>query len=58
MKTCLLCNTDAPDDTTTCPNDGEASWSTTAAGVATPVVVVEASDDDAPKRSRAPKASK
>lgn len=50
MKTCLLCNTDAPDDAATCPNDGEASWSEPVADAP--------SADDAPKRSRAPKATK
>ncbi len=47
MKTCLLCNTDAPDDAATCPNDGEASWSVTVA----PVAVVPADDDVDTKRN-------
>jgi len=55
MKTCMICGTQAKDSEATCPNDGEASWSSEAkAFPKISAVIVE--DVEAPAReSKAPR---
>lgn len=48
MKTCLLCNTVAPDSAVTCARDGEASWSKPTRGAAPKAVVTPAARPNPP----------
>ncbi len=54
MKVCALCGTSAPDDTATCPNDGEASWMAPKLTVQEAMSIEPALEEVAPEPKRGP----